>query len=163
MDKIEVSTITLMQTPESDEARELWWAAKRKYRIYFLFCVAIFVISLIIFICGICLTIDGCIIFSYILFVVFLVSCIVYWILKHKYLRPYIELLRIAISNDKLRHDERIRWRERARLEMTERGKLVRELMLRKTSQLNKRVDKIKDNINQTPNDAEKEYKIYKK
>ena len=159
MREIVVKNITLMQTPESDEARELLEDAKHRFKIYFLWCVPAFIVGTILLICGATMGQTLLISLGAVFLGMFLISCIYYYSRRTAYLRPYVELLRVAISNDKLRHDERIRWRERARLENTEGGKEYSESMSRKTTKLNKKVDDMKSRLASNPDDADKEYK----
>lgn len=159
MREIEVKNITIMQTPESDEARELLEEAKQKFRLYFLWCVPAFIVGTILLICGAINANTLLISLGATFLACFVICCIYYFSRRAAYLSPYIELLRVAISNDKLRHDERIRWRERARLENTEGGKDYSESMSRKTSKLNKKVNEMKSKLASNPDDADKEYK----
>lgn len=159
MREIEVKNITIMQTPESDEARELLEEAKQKFRLYFLWCVPAFIVGTILLICGAINAHTLLISLGATFLACFVICCIYYFSRRAAYLSPYIELLRVAISNDKLRHDERIRWRERARLENTEGGKYYSESMSRKTSKLNKKVNEMKSKLASNPDDADKEYK----
>ena len=46
-----------------------------------------------------------------------IISTIVYLIVRGNFLRPYYRLLKVAMRNDDVRHEERIRFRERKRLE----------------------------------------------
>lgn len=159
MREIVVKNITIMQTPESDEARELLEDAKRKFRIYFLWCIPAFIVGTILLICGATMGQTLLISLGAVFLGMFLICCIYYFSRRAAYLSPYIELLRVAISNDKLRHDERIRWRERARLEKAEGGKEYSEAMSKNTAKLNKKVNDMKSKLASNPDDAYKEYK----
>lgn len=157
MKQITVKNITLMQTPESDEARELLEEAKQKFKLYILWCIPALIVGVILLACGIALHSTVQIGIGSTFLVVFAISFVFFLSRRAAYLRPYVELLKIAISNDKLRHDERIRWRERARLEATERNNSYSETMSGKTKNLNKKIDKTKSKLSANPNDADNE------
>lgn len=157
MKQITVKNITLMQTPESDEARELLEEAKQRFKLYILWCIPALIIGVVLLGCGIGLNNVVQIGIGSTFLVIFAISLIFFLSRRAAYLRPYIELLRIAISNDKLRHEERIRWRERARLEATEHNSSYSETMSAKTKKLNKAIDKTKSKLSASPNDADSE------
>lgn len=132
---IPVKNITLKQTPETDEAL-LLLHGKQQYLKWALFATAVsfglsFFISVIL-VLSIGTVSAGLIIFF---ILVTVVTCAGFFYIFNKrsaMLRPYYELLRIAQKNDDLRHEERIRWRERKRLEKEE--KFLPELKLRKVN-----------------------------
>lgn len=118
IEDIETVNITKMETPETDEALTLLYKVKSEYDI------------------GIALTIVGTILFllfaliltfttdnvdiTYIFWGLFIVNFFAFILcifIRKIILKPYYELLEIAINNDKVRHEERIRFRERKRLE----------------------------------------------
>ena len=57
--------------------------------------------------------------------VVAIICLISYFVYRSIILNPYYSLLNIAIQNDEIRHEERIRFRERKRLENEEENKIT--------------------------------------
>lgn len=120
MKNIETEKITVLEKSETDEATKLLEKQKEKINVFnVLYGVAI------------CLT---AIIFIYIYnsankthvetliagaFIMLLISIVWYLHITIK-LKDYKKLLKLAKANDKLRHEERIRYRERKRLEEEE-------------------------------------------
>ena len=119
-DKIETSVITKKQTPETDEALVILHNAKKKFKLVYMIPMILLLIPFIVvrivsatgavvggttnFISAICLGL-------------FIISVIIYLTIRGKFLRPYYRLLKVAMRNDDVRHEERIRFRERKRLE----------------------------------------------
>lgn len=116
MKNIETKNITIPETPETDEANEILNEQKAKIWTQIIYIVLLNLIGLII-----CLSIKKQDISPLItwcsIFILCIIICLFYNIGK---LRPYKELLKLAKANDKLRHEERIRYRERKRLEEEE-------------------------------------------
>lgn len=118
--KIKVKNITLMDEIETKEAEELYEIHHRKYSSF----IAIPVLLLILFTAltisfGIKTTIDKT---SLIIFCVLsgismlaVIAGISNYINK---IKPYKKLLQIAKLNDRIRHEEKIRFKERKRLEL---------------------------------------------
>lgn len=120
--KIKVKNITLMETPETDEALSLLSRAKDKYFIWSLVMtvlVIFFGIVEFIFLQSITINVAYRVIGAFV-WIISIVLLIVIRSLRRAYLKPYYELWNIAKLNDKIRHEERIRFRERKRLEQTE-------------------------------------------
>ena len=116
---IPTNNITVMQTPETDEAEMLLSEAEERFKTW------LTIPSIIFAICGFFAIAMSNI--SYTALVVFttltvasLIAILIINSIKNKYLAPYKKLLDIAKLNDKVRHEERIRFRERKRLEKEE-------------------------------------------
>ena len=110
--KEELKNITVYETPETDEAMNLLVIARARYSAY----IFLSVISFIIW--AICLfySINGnqeAYFFNIIFFFFAIISIILY---KVK-MKPYWIIYSVARNNDKVRHEERIRFKERKRLE----------------------------------------------
>ena len=109
--KIQTTVITKKQTPETDEALKLLEIAKSKINnlvlIPFLLFTFLSMLMCIIqeFYIALSFTILG------------IICLIIYLFYRSHFLKPYYSLLEIAIRNDNIRHEERIRFRERKRLE----------------------------------------------
>mgnify|MGYP004662045101 CR=1 FL=1 len=118
--KIKTKNITLMETPETDEALSILASVKYNYnywiwgifalRIVMIFMLTIFAVTKIF---------DA--VYVLVVFIaISLIASIILHIKRDKFFKPYRELLKIAQMNDKIRHEERIRFRERKRLEESE-------------------------------------------
>ena len=116
MKNIETKNITIPETPETDEANKILNKQKAKIWTQIICIVLLNLIGLII-----CLSIkkqhNTPLITWCSIFILCIIICFFYYIGK---LRPYKGLLRLAKANDKLRHEARIRYRERKRLEEEE-------------------------------------------
>ena len=116
MDKINAKDITLMDEVETEEAVRLKKEAKVKY-------IWLFIAPLIVYIAfwfPTCCFFPNrytigyvCLVIEIISLIAFLVGLIVYI----KKIRPYKKLLKIAKNNDRIRYEERVRMKERRRLE----------------------------------------------
>lgn len=118
---IETKVITKKQTPETDEALMLLERAKKRVKKVFIIPFVTFLVIAIGFAFA-----PGYVKFVSIFFgVISLISLIVYLAYKSKILNPYYCLLDVAMKNDEIRHEERIRFRERKRLENEFENQLV--------------------------------------
>ena len=108
---IQTNVITKKQTPETDEALKLLETAKSKINN----------LVLIPFLLSVFLSILMCILNKFYISIPFIalgiIDLIIYFVYRSHFLKPYYSLLEIAIRNDNIRHEERIRFRERKRLE----------------------------------------------
>lgn len=138
---IETQVITKKQTPETDEAFLLLEMEKHRLKnLYLLPGVALLIVGALCLIGApfgkfYFLQISG------LLAIASLISFIVYFVCRKKFLRPYYYLLDIAIANDRIRHEERIRFRERKRLENEEENKIVITAKEEKRIEKNKQKD----------------------
>lgn len=118
--KEEIKHITLYDQPETQEALYLLNKNKEKISlikntitIFTILLFATFIISLIT-------RNSEIFIISGILFLIMFIFFIIVSLYQKRLLEPYYSLLRIAKRNDQIRHEERIRFRERKRLEAEE-------------------------------------------
>lgn len=140
-DKIETSVITKKQTPETDEAIVLLSDAKKKFKLVYLIPMLALLIPfpIVAIISSSGATVSGsvCVLADLCLFAS-IISTIAYLIVRGNFLRPYYRLLKIAMRNDDVRHEERIRFRERKRLEED----YAIEVSMRDKAKLEKQRDK---------------------
>ena len=118
---IETKVITKKQTPETDEALMLLERAKKRVKKVFIIPFVTFLVIAI----GFAFAPRYANFVSIIFGVISLISLIVYFIYRARILSPYYSLLNVAIKNDEIRHEERIRFRERKRLENEYENQLV--------------------------------------
>ena len=118
---IETKVITKKQTPETDEALMLLERAKKRVKKVFIIPFVTFLVIAI----GFAFAPRYANFVSIIFGVISLISLIVYFIYRARILSPYYSLLNVAIKNDEIRHEERIRFRERKRLENEFENQLV--------------------------------------
>lgn len=141
-DKIETSVITKKQTPETDEALVLLQGAKRKLKlIYILPMLALTIPAIIVSILSSsrAAVIGGSVyVLTELCLFTSIISTTVYLIIRGNFLRPYYRLLKVAMRNDDVRHEERIRFRERKRLEED----YAVEVSMRDKAKLEKQRDK---------------------
>ena len=156
--KIKTKNITLKQTPETDEALKLLSQVKEYLLNVIVILGVCFGVSLLFFFVSILYNRTfsiGFIILILFTAVGFGVAFFVYLNKRSSMLRPYYELLRVAQRNDEIRHEERIRWRERTRLNSEE--KALPNLKLKQIS--NEKLNKIEDAEIQHLQNIEKETK----
>ncbi|MGN1222246.1 MAG: Got1/Sft2-like family vesicle transport protein [Christensenellales bacterium] len=170
---IQTKNITLKQTPETDEALKLL-NEKKSYLLKKIIALGIcFAIGILFFFCSLFQFVTSPVIsnafvtFINILSIFSMLSAIVFGVLFFVYLnkrsallRPYYELLRVAQRNDEIRHEERIRWRERKRLEYEEQS--LPDLKLKTYS--DKKLSKIEEvefeNLSKIENGEQKQQKV---
>lgn len=145
---IPTKIITKKQTPETDEALMLLEREKIKVKNEFIIPVFIFIVVALIF-CS--LKIFGWAITFGVLAIVWL-CC--YFIYKSSILAPYYSLLNIAMENDEIRHQERVRIRERKRLEN------MYENQLQVTPKEKTKIEKSKEENIETMNKLKEENKL---
>lgn len=115
MKKIEIENVTLIDDVEEKEARKLYNKKKKKVLLYFFIanCSMLIIFFLVLAICSGINFDMALLILLWICFFLELILILVYNLLMY----PYRKLLKIAKFNDKIRHEERIRIRERQRLQ----------------------------------------------
>ena len=104
----ELKYITLYETPETDEALEILARRKQPFVVCFWACLIITVLSLPLMFINVGFGILS-LCFVVVNFILVIVSRII--------LKPYRELYLIAVRNDRVRHEERVRFKEHMRLE----------------------------------------------
>lgn len=118
MINISVKNITLMETPETDEALELYNAQKRKLLVFqIIFGIIITILNYVIVLN---IFIDKALWLFLFCGITEALLLLVYFTYIKSITRTHKKLLKIAMENDRIRHEERIRYRERKRLEETE-------------------------------------------
>lgn len=119
MKNIEVKNITLMDEVETKEAEEIYEKFRVKYSLIMVVPILLFFISTVGLILKItepakyAIALNTMIILTIISLIVFIIGIAVY----KNFMKPYEKLLEIAKLNDKIRHEEKIRDRERKRLQ----------------------------------------------
>jgi hypothetical protein len=106
---MKANNITLMDTPETDEAELLFMKVKKLFRLLYSF-ILLFVIYF---------SIQLIIKFNNLNFYLFLISaCILLFALAYgaTVMKPYLKMIKIAKINDLERHKERVRFKEELRL-----------------------------------------------
>lgn len=112
MDRIkeEIKYITLYETPETDEALALLNKYRDKFRRILL---TTFIIAIgVTFICSM---ISLPLMFTSL--ALFAISLLIIFLIRNSTLAPYKQLLLIARRNDRIRHEERVKYKEHMRLE----------------------------------------------
>ncbi len=140
-DKIETSVITKKQTPETDEALVLLSDAKKKFKLVYLIPMLALLIPfpIVAIISSSGVLMDGSVyVLAALCLLVSIISTMIYLIVRGNFLRPYYRLLKVAMRNDDVRHEERIRFRERKRLEEN----YAVEVSMRDKAKLEKQRDK---------------------
>lgn len=143
---IKVTNITIMETPETDEAIELLEKAKLNYNSIIKYCIYIAILPLLLCLIDIN-SAKWALIGVGSSIVIAILICLIDCVLKQEYLKPYRQLLKTAISNDEVRHQERIKFRERRRLENEE-----REQRINLRDQNNRQIQRTKIITNETRN-----------
>lgn len=131
MNNIKVKNITLMDEVETKEAEKLYNDNKFKYCAIYLIPLLFLIITTIFFIVQLNITLTPRTYGSsskqetstnmlYILLTLMIISIILTIIgfsIYNNLMQPYKKLLRIAILNDRIRHEEKVREQERRRLQ----------------------------------------------
>lgn len=118
MSNINVKNIVLMEKVESEEAEKLYYEKRNKYQLIYtipILCLFLFVILTIIQLNGENPNV-ALLTFFEIMIVLFILSIIITIGIYRNLIQPYKDLLKIAELNDKIRHEEKIRFKERKRL-----------------------------------------------
>ena len=116
--KKQKSSITLIETRETDEALENLKYQKKLFGGYCSILWIFAVVPLAIFVYYYLSTKDATNL--YISIGIFVLCSIITDVMYEKMVKPYIELLKLAEKNDKIRHEERVRFEEKKRLEQLE-------------------------------------------
>ena len=109
MEKLKLKHITLMDEVETNEARKIFQEHQRKYSPLV---VVPLIVSIVTLILGFILHISVLFNVALIAFVLTFIGAMIY----SAKMQPFWKLLKIAKLNDKIRHTERIREKERQRL-----------------------------------------------
>ena len=119
INKIKTKVITKKQTPETDEALVLLERTKKRVKKIFIIPFFVFLIFSPVF-----YPIEE---YGWaVAFAIMAFLCLIaYFIYRGRILSPYYSLLKIAMKNDEIRHEERIRFRERKRLETEQDSKII--------------------------------------
>lgn len=112
MKNIETKNITLLEEVETIEAEELLHTQKIKWLWLFIVPLALAVVFLIL-----SLSLRFPQVFSLVIFCVLIAIALANIGVYFKQLAPYIKLKRVAQLNDRIRHEEKIRFKERQRLQ----------------------------------------------
>lgn len=122
MRKVEIKDITLKEEPETKEAKKLYKEHKTKYCFIVIIPLVLFIIFFLIVMSyqlnGIPEEKIYLIICLGISFLILIISLFIYF----AKMRPFRKLLKIAKENDNIRHIERIKYRERKRLELEDKN-----------------------------------------
>lgn len=127
MGKIEVKNITLMDKVETKEAEKIYYEQKQKYNLLLIIPILCFFLFFILTVIqsnkevrdGYQMVNENPELFTFfqvMTIISIMITILCFFIYKEK-MRPYKELLQVARLNDKIRHEEKIRFRERKRLE----------------------------------------------
>jgi len=106
----EIHNITLYETPETDEAEEILHYRLKKINIIIIPLIAI---AIVLFFPAVYIQ-NPIFVTFYIIYVIITLLVIGY---THNKISPYRALVSIAKKNDQIRHEERVRYYERKRLE----------------------------------------------
>lgn len=116
MENLKLTHVTLMEEVETEEAQEIYDKYNQKYRPLVLIPLILLTITLIILFislaCQSMILLSVASTFSLIAFLATIIGASAY----SSRMAPYNKLLKIAKRNDEIRHEERIREKERQRL-----------------------------------------------
>ena len=116
MEKLKLKHITLMDEVETNEARKIFTEHQRKYSPLI---VVPLIVSIVTLLLGLLLPTPELATMTSILLKIALAAFVLTFIGAAIYsakMKPYLKLLKIAKLNDRIRHTERIREKERQRL-----------------------------------------------